>query len=78
MANKCPDYLVENHIGEGDDGYSSFSFEDSPARDEVALVADNDQEAAAETTVTHGNWCDSITICHHLWASKREHNGTES
>ena len=48
VANKSPDYLVENHISlRGDAGYSSFPFEDdSPAGDEVALlVADNDQEA---------------------------------
>ena len=63
MANKSPDYLVENHIGlRGDAGYSSFTFEDSPAGDEVALVTDNDQEAVAETTVTGATPPPSVVI----------------
>jgi hypothetical protein len=63
VANKSPDYLVENHIGlRGDAGYSSFTFEDSPAGDEVALVADNDQEAVAETTVTGATPPPSVVI----------------
>ena len=53
-VNEIPDYLVENHIGlRGDAGYSAFTFEDaSTAGDQITLVADNDQEAAAETMVT--------------------------
>ena len=64
VANKSPNYLVENHIGlRGDAGYSSFTFEDSPAGgDEVAPVADNHQEAAAETTVTGVTASPSVII----------------
>ena len=65
MANESPNYLVENHISlRGDAGYSSFTFEDnSPAGDEAALlVADNGQEAGAETTVTGATASPSVII----------------
>ncbi len=65
MAKASPDYLVENHISlRGDAGYSSFNFENnSPAGDEVAqLVADNDPETRAETTVTGATESPSVII----------------
>jgi hypothetical protein len=53
-VDESPDCLVESHIGlRGDAGYSAFTFEDySAAGDQITLVADNDQEAAAATMVT--------------------------
>ena len=53
-VDESPDCLVENHVGHrGDAGYSAFTFEDYPAAgDQITLVADNDQEAAAATMVT--------------------------
>jgi hypothetical protein len=78
VANASPDYLVENHISlRGDAGYSSFTFEDSPAGgDEVAPVADNHQEAAAETTVTGVTASPSVIIFGRPKGSS--YNGTES